>query len=399
MKIFFITPKLNFTTGGGTTDEYDLTYRTLLAAGQDVTVVTAFSQANIIDSSLPYKVLEEHINSSRQLGIQLGVYKILRKYSADADFFFIDGQVFLYGAGLYRRLGGKVPVVAYFNRELTAWPENVSSFFPRQQDGFMVKLKRKARYNIERYLFIPSTGGLDLLAFTSPFLEESYKNFGMKTMGKSFILGDAFDFRGLMKKYNVDEDTYRKRNKRQGPYTIFYSSRMAAGKGFDLLLSAFSKLKNKDNFRLILGGTGPEEDLIRRMIGKLNLERYVKLPGWMSKEELYRYMKEEADIFVQARWRRDMTSMSLQTAMLFGLPSIVPGGGGLEWVARDSAIYFEDNNVDDLAAKIEQLAVDYDLRAKLSAHCYIRMDEPEMNHKNRINLLQAKMLAVSKIQG
>lgn len=396
MKIFFITPKLNFTTGGGTTDEYDLTYRTLLDLGHEVAVVTTFSKANDITYALPYKVFEEQINSPRQLGIQKGVYKILRKYSSQADFFFIDGQVFLYGAGLYRKLSGKVPVAAYFNRELTAWPENISSLFPCAQDGFLVKLKKKTRFIIERYLMIPLTGAIDLLAFTSPFLEASYSQFGMKTAGRSLILGDAFDFRGLMKKYHIEEDSYRQRNKRNGPYTIFYSSRMAPGKGFDLLLAAFSKLKDKDNFRLMLGGTGPEENLIRGMIGKLNLESYVELPGWMSKEELYKRLGQQADIFVQARWRKDMTSMSLQTAMLFGLPSIVPGGGGLQWVASGSAIYFKDNDIDDLASKIEQLAGDYDLRAKLSAQCYVRMDEPEMDHKNRINLLVSKMQSVLK---
>lgn len=387
---------MNFLTAGGTTDEYDLLYRTLHDFGEEVSVVTVFSNANNIPCKPPYKVYEERINSRRQLGIQKGLFKVMKKYSKMADIFFIDGQCFLYGAGLYRAFGGKVPVVAYFNRELTAWPENVSTLFPpEKKNSIFKKLKQKIRFNIERYLLMPFTDKIDLVAFTSPFLEESYKNFGMRIAGRNMLLGDPFDFRGLMKKYKIYEDSYIKRNKTKGPFTIFYSSRMAPGKGFDLLLTAFSRLNNKDNFRLVLGGNGPEEQLIRDMVKNLNLEPYVEMPGWMTKEELYRRLGEQADIFVQARWRRDMTSMSLQTAILFGLPSILPGGGGLEWVGRGSAIYFKDNDVDDLARKIEQLGSDYKLREKLSRYCYVRMDEDEMNHISRILELHERMKKIT----
>lgn len=393
MKVFFITPKLNFLTAGGTTDEYDLTYRTLQGLGEEVAVVTAFSGINNIPHQLPYRVFEENIDYKSQLGIQKGVLALLRKYSDAADCFFIDGQVFLYGAGLYRKRGGKVPVVAYFNRELTAWPENVSYFFPKPKKNFLLKVKQNARFYFERYALMPLANSIDLVCFSNSHLLESYKNFGMKIDGKSFIFGDPFDYRERMKKYGLTEDSYRQRNKRTGPLIIFYSSRMAPGKGFDLLLTAFAEVKNKDNFKLVLGGTGPEENFVKQMVRDLRLEPYVELTGWMTKEDLYRRFGE-ADIFIQAHWRRDITSMSLMTALMFGLPSILPAGGGLEWVASGSALYFKEYDADDLAAKIEQLGSDYDLRSRLSRQCYIRIDEPEMNHENRIRLLRDKMRAL-----
>ncbi|MEK7072104.1 MAG: glycosyltransferase, partial [Patescibacteria group bacterium] len=150
------------------------------------------------------------------------------------------------------------------------------------------------------------------------------------------------------------------------------------------------EVKNKDNFHLVLGGDGSEEKFVHKMIHDLHLEPYVELPGWMTKEDLYNRFKQ-ADIYVQAHWRKDLTAMSLMTAMMFGLPSIIPGGGGLEWVARGSALYFKDNDSDDLARKIEQLVDDYQLREKLSKQCYIRMDEPELNHRSRIAELDQRM--------
>ncbi|KKS00036.1 MAG: Glycosyltransferase [Candidatus Magasanikbacteria bacterium GW2011_GWC2_41_17] len=393
MKIFFVTPKLNFLTSGGTTDEYDLTYRTLQDLGHEIFVCTTHPKANNIPYELPYTVIEEDIKSGRMLGIQKGAFRILRKYSNQADIFFVDGQVFLYGAGLYRLLGGKVPVVGYFNRELTAWPGNVSYLFPHKKDSLWWKFKKFVRFYFERYFLMPLTDYIDIIGFANSCLTESYRNFRMKIDSRCFIYGDPFDYRGLMKKHDISEDTYSKRNKMHGPYTLLYSSKMAPGKGFDLVLIAFSKIKNKDNFHLVLGGDGPEEKFVRKMIHDLHLEQYVELPGWMTKEDLYNRFKL-ADIYVQAHWRKDLTAMSLMTAIMFGLPSIIPGGGGLEWVARNSALYFEDNDPDDLARKIEQLGDDYQLRQKLSQQCYIRMDEPELNHRSRIAELDKRMKEV-----
>lgn len=388
MNLFFITPKLNFLTSGGSTDEYDLTYRTLMDLGHQVTVCTTYPTANKIPHTLPYCVREEDIHSMTQWGIQKGVRKLLRKYSSQADFFFVDGQVYLYGAGLYRKYGGTVPVVAYFNRELSAWPQNVSYLFLDKKKSIFIKLKQKFRFYLERYVLMPCANYIDLFCFSNSHLRESYKNFGMNMDGKSFIFGDPFDYHGLMLKLDITEDSYRQRNKRQGPFTIFYSSRMAPGKGFDLLLVAFSKLKNKNNFRLVLGGTGPEEHLVHKLVKDLHLTTYVEFPGWMTKDDLYRRLRG-ADMFVQAHWRRDITSMSLMTALLFGLPSVLPKGGGLEWVARGSALYFKEYDADDLAAKIEQLGSDYELRSNLSKQCYVRINEPEMNYKNRVMLLSS----------
>jgi glycosyltransferase involved in cell wall biosynthesis len=390
MKVFVITPKLDFLTSGGTTDEYDLTYRTLIELGHKVSVITTSPKANNIPYKLPYEVFGEDINSHRMIGIQRGVFKILNKYSNQADVFFVDGQVFLYGAGLYRLLGGKIPVAAYFNRELTAWPGNVSDLFTDKKDNLIKLFKKRLRFYFERFFLMPLTNYLDIIGFANSCLIENYRKFGMKIDQRCFIYGDPFDYRGLMKKHNIEEDTYRKRNKTKGPYTIIYSSKMHPGKGFDLLLTAFSRLKNKDNFRLILGGNGPEEHFVHKMVHDLKLEKYVELPGWMTKEELYRRYRQ-ADMFIQARWRNDLTSMSLMTAILFGLPSILPGGGGLAWLAGNCALYFKDKDIDDLVKKIEQLADDYKLREQLSKNCYIRMDAPELNHRSRIGELEKRM--------
>lgn len=393
MKIFFITSKLDFRTAGGSVEEFDLMMRTLQGLGNSVTAITVFSKVNDIPAQLPYQLIEENIPSRRLLGIQKGIFQILKKYSKDADLFHIDGHLFLYGAGLYRRLGGKVPISAFFNRELNCWPEDKSTLFYTNKDSLFVRCKKTIRWYLEKYIGMPIANGIDLRSFISPMYKALYENFGMRK-DNNLVIGDPLDFKKIMKSAGILEDSYRKRNKRNGPIIIFYSSRMAPGKGFDILLTGFSKVKNKKNFHLILGGSGPEELLVRKMIKDLKLEAYVELPGWVSKEKLYELYKK-ADIFIQADWRFEGTSMSLLYAMAFGVPSILPGGGGLEWNAKKSALYFKYKDFDDLARKIEQLGDDYKLREELSRQCYVRIAEDEINCEKQVGRLNKRMEQLS----
>ncbi|MBU2219720.1 glycosyltransferase family 4 protein, partial [Patescibacteria group bacterium] len=346
MKIYFITSKLNFVTAGSSIGEFDLMMRTLQKLGNNVTAVTIFSQINNMPEPLPYRVIEKHVTARDLIGIQHAVFKILNEYAQDADFLHIDGHAFLYAAGLYRRLGGKTPISAYFNRELICWPEAEGGHFIK--NNFLATLKKKLRWLTEKYIGMFLANGIDLMLFTNPHLQNSYRRFGLKPENKSIIFGDPVDYKKLMVENNITEDLYIKRNKANEKLNIIYSSRMVPSKGFELLIEAFTKIKNKENFNLLLGGTGPLETKLKQMIKDLRLENYVQLPGWVSREKFFESLKE-ADIFIQPRWRTDLTSISLIEAMAFGIPSILPGGGGLEWNAKKSALYFKDNDAADLA--------------------------------------------------
>ncbi len=390
MRIVFVTTKLNFITSGASVQELDIKIRTLIELGHEVMVVTMFSSANNIPELLPYKVIEEKWSGS-QLKTQWGTYRMLKKYESQTDVFFIDGQVFLYGAGLYRLLGGKRPVCAHFNRELQAWPEFVSSLFGVPRKNPLLKIKQKIRFYIEKIFFIPFANHIDAASFTNPYLQKTYKDFGFSPR-ISFVAGDAFDYIGFMHRYDVTEDSYRTHLKRTGPYTIYYSSRMAPGKGFDTLIVAFSKLKNKNDYRLVLGGAGPEEQNMKELVHTLGLEEYVTYTGWAPKVEHYKRLRDITDIFVQpSQSGLDKTSYILLESMAFGIPSVLPGGGGLEWDAKDSAIYFKAGDTNDLAGKIEKLGNDHELRSALSVKAYERLKEEEMDYHSQVSMWEKKI--------
>jgi glycosyltransferase involved in cell wall biosynthesis len=394
MRIIFITSKLNFVDSGGSIEEFDLMIKTLIGLGNQIKVITAFSHGNKIPADLPYKVIEEKIPTSSLLKIQYGIFKLLRKYSNDADIFHIDGHLFLYGAGFYRFAGGKIPIEAFFNREIGCMPDNISTYFYKDHKNSLLKIARKKiRLFIEKYIGMPIANKIDIASIISPQFKAEYQKLGFKKNNDLLVIGDPFDYKSLMKENQISESSYTQRNKSSGVINILYSSRMAPNKGFDVLLMGFNELENKENFRLILGGSGPEEKNVKDFIQKNRLDPYVELTGWVSKEKLFNLHKQ-ADIFIQADWRPEGTSISLLYAMAFGIPSILPGGGGLAWVAKNSALYFRPKDYKDLAKKIEQLGNDPQLRTELSRNCYLRLAEDEMNFERQIGRVYQEMKRV-----
>jgi glycosyltransferase involved in cell wall biosynthesis len=395
VKIFFITSKLNFRTSGGSVEEIDFIMKTFRELGHEVTAVTVFSYMNDIPEPPPYKVIEENIRARRLLGIQKGIFKILRKYERQADAFHVDAHISLYGAGFYRFLGGKTPVVGLFNQFLTCWSQWISSLLKQPRRKLKVVLKSKIRWFLEKYIGTFLANRLDIIAFVSPSLRKMYEDFGIRHSGKDLVIGDPINIKKIIAENNVKSDSYFNRNKKEGPLNLFFSSRMSSGKGFDIALAGFAKVRNKENFRLILGGTGPEEEQIKKMAQNLNLQDYVVFPGWVPKDQLFRQY-HEADIFIQADWWPAGTSISLYYAMAFGVPSILPEGGGLQWQAAGSALYFRYRDPEDLARKIERLGDDYDLRAELSRQCYVRLADEEMDYQKNIGRLEKKMRGMKK---
>lgn len=357
--------------------------RTLKSLGNEVVCITTFVDQNDIPTPLPYEMIEENIPCHGLLQLQGGVYRIMRKYEHDADLFHVDGHLFLYGAGLYRRRGGKVPVSAFFNRELISFPEDRSALISAEQTSPMRRVKRLLRRILESTIGMYLARAIDLRAFISPMYQTMYERFGLRNNGHHFVLGDPIDFPKMMGENGITATSYKERLKTTGTLTLFYSSRMVAGKGFDLLLAGFARVKNKEKYKLVLGGSGPEEEKIHNLAKELNIEQYVKFPGWLTRAQLYEHYKK-ADIFIQVGWRPEGTSMSLLYAIAFGLPSIVPSESGMAWQAQKSALTVQNGDHEALARAIERLGEDPKLREELSHNCFVRINETQLDHKKII---------------
>lgn len=385
MRVFFITSKINFNRAGGSVPDFDLKVRAFKERGNEVTALTVFPEMNDIREDLPYKHVSENIVKRTSLGITWGVFRLFRKYETQADFFYCDGHLFLFGAGLYRFCGGRVPVVAFFNRELTSWPEMSGVFINLT---LWSGLRKKIRFHLERILGTYFANKIDLFFFTSPALKKAYEDFGLRNDEGALILADLIDYDKKMKELSI-RGGGRTHKVNEKPVKLLYSGRMVSGKGFELLIEAISKLNDKNNYRLILSGDGPLRNVLEAMVKDKNLQNIISFTGWVEKSELYEFFRT-VDIFILPRWRKELTSVLLLEAMMFGLPSIVPQGGGLAWVAGSSALTFSDGDSADLANKISMLSNDYNLMTKLSGETEKRL--AELDYRKKIPQMERVML-------
>ena len=361
MRVCIITTKYNFKTSGGSVGDIDLRARFLMERGHTVTVVSAFSQFNSVHGTFPYRFEEERITTAGLLGIQLGIYRILKKYEKNADAFHIDGQVFLYGAGFYRLRGGKVPVLGFFNHWLNAWAdesivETKPARFPRT---LLIKAKRTARFFLELWFGVPLANRMDAFIYNTPQVAAKFMGLGFR---KGIVLPDFADTLGMRRRAWVTEESIAARQQpRDGVVTILCAGRMLREKGVDMVVNAFARMPHKEKYRIILSGTGPMFAEVRGLVTQYHLERYIQLPGWVEREKLIGFF-QESQVFIFPNWWLEYGSVALEEAMSFGLACIIPRGGALDWLSGGMARTFAPGDIADLARVMQCLGEDAQLR-------------------------------------
>ncbi len=358
MKILLLTSKLNFKTAGGSVMDLHLKAKGLVEAGHEVTVVTAFSRANIISDSLPYAVIETDTTARGLLGIQYHGYKILKKYQLHADVMYVDGQIFIYAGGLYRMFGGKIPVVPFFNTRLNCMGDTSGSANTTQ--SFIQKIKKALRLAIEHKIGVPIANRCNAFIFNTPHVQEIYRTFGFDTK-RSTVIEDFVDTQSTITKYSITNETIALQQKTSGVITLFSTGRMLPEKGFDIIVRAFALLPNKEKYHVILSGGGPDKERIEKLIKEMRLEEYFTLPGWVDKETLAHYFLT-SQIFIFPKWWIEYGSALLTEALAFGLPCIIPGGGALEWLTESNSPVFKNDDPKELALRILELGEDEKLR-------------------------------------
>jgi len=368
MRICLITTKLNFKTGGGSVTDIHLKAKGLKELGHEVSVVTTRSAANSINDELPYAVYEENIDSAHFLRLQYKAYRLIKKYESKADVFYLDGNNFLYGGGFYKLLGGKTPLVAFFNMKLNCWrdPEMKIEFF-------FSRLKRKIRFFLEHLIGVPIVNKMEAFIYNTPMLAEVYFKFGHKKE-KGSIIEDMVNTLDIIKERGVSRETIKSHQASQNKLFIYCSGRLLKEKGFDLVIKAVNMLKHKDKYKVIIGGNGPDEERLHKMVKDLKLENYIYFTGWLEKETMYKNLGK-AHIFIFPKWWIEYGSVVLTEAMSMGLPCLVPSGGALEWLSKGGALPFRSDGHKDLAEKIEALSDSSDLRVKLALGGLKRAEE------------------------
>lgn len=146
---------------------------------------------------------------------------------------------------------------------------------------------------------------------------------------------------------------------------IITASRLVYKNAVDTLIWA---LKETPNAYLIVAGSGPLENELRRLTETLNLENRMRFLGGISHKELARYFAI-ANVFVRPSRSEGLGSAFLE-AMAAGLPIVATPVGGIPDFLKDeeTGLVCEVDNPRHLASQIKRLLYNSDLRKTISAN-------------------------------
>lgn len=158
----------------------------------------------------------------------------------------------------------------------------------------------------------------------------------------------------------VPEKAEAIRRKYNGKKIVFSLGRLVAYKGYHFLVAAATFLK--DNFVVLIGGTGALKDELQKEINELGLQKKVDLLGRISDEDLPAYYGA-CDVFCLSSVQKTEAFGIVQIeAMSCGKPIVATNipQSGVSWVNKNgiSGLNVTPGNARELAKAIEEVTKD-----------------------------------------
>jgi glycosyltransferase involved in cell wall biosynthesis len=180
-------------------------------------------------------------------------------------------------------------------------------------------------------------------------------------MGEKLIQGGIDPEKIFQKFYtiNLDEFPYQKDFEN---YFVYFG-RLSEEKGILTLLKA---MKGISGTKLLILGSGPEEDRLKKYADENNLND-VEFLGYKGKEDINEIIGKAKFVVVPSEWY-DNSPLVIYESFALGTPVIGANLGGIpELVNHEiNGLIFEAGNVEDLTEKIKRLVENSDLAKKFS---------------------------------
>jgi glycosyltransferase involved in cell wall biosynthesis len=145
--------------------------------------------------------------------------------------------------------------------------------------------------------------------------------------------------------------------------------RLIKGKSPELLISAFAMvLRVIPNAKLVIAGSGQEEDNLSRQIKDLNITNSVFMVGKLPKEKVAQLMAA-ANVFVLPS-KMESFGLTLLEASAAGVPVVCANAGGVPEVFQDgfNGLLYPPGDDDAMAKAIIRLLQDSKLAHKISVN-------------------------------
>lgn len=388
MRITFLTTQINLRTGGGSNISPHLKACAMQKLGHSVRMVTLFPEKNSFIEKSPYLIIESPTRFKNWVALQIKIFFLLKKYEADCDIFVFEGEHFIWGAGLYRTLKNKNPILMHLNGPIFSIYEHGSTYNAKKiiTKSLKTRISSRLRILFEKNIGLNWANHIDIFTADSPLIKDWHEKFGFKA--KITVLPAFVDLEPFFQKNKGNCNTLKDK------INLLYVGRLVPEKGIDTLIDALHKIKHNNIITNIVGH-GPEKEKLIALTEKYEMGKDIIFYPWSDKKTL-NDLYHCADIFIHpARWAEPL-GLTVIEAMASGLPVIVPEISGSSWAAGNGGLIFKNGNYDDLADKIEKLLEDDKLRKDLAEKARDRASQ--FDYRNSIEKLETilKNLIIKK---
>jgi glycosyltransferase involved in cell wall biosynthesis len=175
----------------------------------------------------------------------------------------------------------------------------------------------------------------------------------------------------VIPQFGVDPDIFkpgrRDRDPGRGFVIGFAGGRLVREKGADLLIEAASALPG--TWRLVLAGSGPEQDRLEQLVQELGKRDRVFFDGQIPSTRMPAYYNQLDVLVLPSRalpnWKEQFGRVLVE-AMACGVPVVGSDSGEIPNVIADAGLVFPENDVAGLRNHLLKLQQRPELRRELS---------------------------------
>ncbi len=218
-------------------------------------------------------------------------------------------------------------------------------------------------YRGSQVMTVPSEKARDLLRGYLPSSPIEVIPNGIKPERFLKELSDE-EKRGILQKYGLKDDSK----------LLIIVSRISAEKNLREIIEYFPELLEREpETRLLIAGSGPDEEHLEKLVRKLDLEGKVVFAGRVHPDEVYKYYKLGKAFLSASTF--EMHSLTYLEAMMCGLPLICRDDPCLKGVLEDGYNGYIYSTKEEFVEKTLRLLRDKNLRDQLAENSLKRSEE------------------------
>ena len=371
MNIGIVAPYYFPNVKGGGEISLKILSEALMERGHNVVVITFDGEKKKEEVISSVRVVR--YSSIAEIGLSLTllpqVLLVLKRFEHEVDLFHMYNMSTIPGAGLYKLLGGRKPVVATLNSYIAFCPIGSALCLVKNMTCSLANRTKclNHRKMAPKIFSLPYAFIYPVLASLSKKMDEYIAP--SRAVKNVYTCMGYPPHRTEVVPYFVPKTSTINKASDPKSFNILYVGKLDVHKGVDILIQAFSHVaKYHKNTNLIIVGDGPEFERYVKLANNLGIRSRVYFAGGVSMSQVQKYYSS-ADVFVHPAIWFEPFGRTILEALSFQLPIVVSNVGAPPDIIKEAGLIFENGNINDLVRKLKLVIENASLRKRLTSNC------------------------------